>query len=512
MQALKPNAPSSDYHAMKPFWDMAESVLGGAATMRAAGRLYLPKFERESQKDYDARLRHAPFTNIYSDIARNLASKPFSTQLDIGINASQMIKGTPGTGGVLSGGFVDDVDGHNNSLHVFASSVFKRAIDFGIDWVLVDYDPSPDAIIRTVADEKELNLKPYWVSLPAKAVLAAYVDFVDGQEVMVHARIDETAVVRDGYGEKTIARVRVLNRERDADGDYAGATWQLFEEMTAQDGIASWVVVDSGVYSIGIIPLVPYIPGKRQGSSFVVDPPLRDLVYLQVEEFQQESNLKYIKEMTAFPMLVGEGVVQPVDDNQKPIAVPIGPKTALFAPPNPDGGPSTFKFIEPSATSLTFLEASLATLRKEMRDLGYQPLTTANLTVITTANLSKKASSAVQAWAILFKDFLETCFKITGMWLNDTTKTEAIVHTDFAIDVEDAKQMQALAAFQAGGVLSKQLVFNELRRRAVISDESTWEENQQQLAEESQLMIGDMSEGAMPSKAVSGFTSDPTPN
>ena len=119
-----------------------------------------------------------------------------------------------------------------------------------------------------------------------------------------------------------------------------------------------------------------------------------------------------------------------------------------------------------------------------MRDLGYQPITEANLTVITTANLSRKASSAVQAWAILFKDFLETCFKITGMWLNDATKTEAEVHTDLAVDIEDARQMQALALFEAQGILSKETVFYELRRRGVISDDVTWEVNQEQLAGE----------------------------
>ena len=510
MTLKSPDNPSSDYSAMRPYWDMVDAVLGGAVTMRAAGKTYLPKFEKESDTDYEARRKNAPFTNIYGDISRNLASRPFAKQLDVGPNTSDMIKGTPDPASkVLSGGFIDDVDGHGNGMHVFANTVFKRGIDFGIDWVLVDYQPGQPGALRTVAEEKAMKLKPYWVHIPAKMVLASYVDFVDGEEIMVHARIDETSVIRDGYGEKTIARVRVLDRPRLDGGGYGPATWELFEKQQgAVDAAKIWVSIGTGAYSIGIIPLVPYIPGMREGSSFVVDPPLRDLAYLQVEEFQQESNLKYIKEMTAFPMLVGEGVVQPTGADGKPMSIPIGPKTALFAPPNPDGGPSTFRFIEPAATSLRFLEDSLAAQRKEMRDLGYQPITEANLTVITTANLSRKASSAVQAWAIKFKDFLETCLGITGMWLNDTTKTTALVHTDFAIDVEDSRQMQGLALFEAQGILSKELVFSELRRRAVISDESVWEVNQEQLAGEQQGLAPETAATSPASDKASKFMNE----
>jgi hypothetical protein len=46
-----------------------------------------------------------------------------------------------------------------------------------------------------------------------------------------------------------------------------------------------------------------------------------------------------------------------------------------------------------------------------MRNLGRQPLATANLTVVTTANVSMKAHSAVQAWALLLKDALEQAWR-----------------------------------------------------------------------------------------------------
>jgi hypothetical protein len=108
-----PMTPSGDYQAMVAFWDMVEAILGGAETMRALSALtrsysvpgpkqpvaqlrdlnrgastfpqspYLPAFPNESHADYEMRRKHAPFTNIYDDIADNLASKPFSKELQL---------------------------------------------------------------------------------------------------------------------------------------------------------------------------------------------------------------------------------------------------------------------------------------------------------------------------------------------------------------------------------------------------------------------------------------------
>jgi hypothetical protein len=79
-QQKGPDNPSSDYQAMLPYWQMVEAINGGAETIRAAGELYLPKFPEESPDDYRIRRTSAPFTNIYRDVSRNLASKPFGRE------------------------------------------------------------------------------------------------------------------------------------------------------------------------------------------------------------------------------------------------------------------------------------------------------------------------------------------------------------------------------------------------------------------------------------------------
>lgn len=489
-----PNTPSSDYNSMAGFWQMVDTILGGAQALRNHASLYLPRFENETQKDYANRVAWAPLTNIYADISRNLASKPFSKQLSVGADSSDAIQGViDANSNKRSGGFVDDVDGQGNNLHVFAANSFKDGIDHGLTWIMVDYPPANDGVEeaddgaeRTKAQEQAMGLRPFWVFLPGAKVIAAYSEFENGVEILTHVRIDEAATVRSAFGETTVERIRVIDRAEIGDGTFGPPIWTVYEKQRDAAGKETWVPIGSGTYTIGVIPLVPVFIGKRLGMSFQVEPPLRDLAYMQIEEFQQESNLKTAKNLTAFPMLVFEGSTQPVDKNGEKIVVPVGPRSVIFPGSNAAGGNATVKFVEPAATSLTFLETSLATFRKEMRDLGMQPLTEANLTVITTANVSKKASSAVQAWAILFQDALEHCFTLTNMWLGTPDTTEVLVHTDFAVDFEDNGQPEVLLKSVSQAVLSKKTVRGEFKRRGILSDEFDEEAEEEQIAEETQ--------------------------
>lgn len=511
---VSPKTPSSDYTSMMRYWQMVEAILGGAEKLRqpvgagvnmgVAGPPtppsvlanlnrdvqfgafeYLPKFENETDGDYQRRRRNAPLTNIYSDISRNLASKPFSKTLELAEETPNQYKK-----------LAENVDGQGNNLHVFAGEVFKSGLDKGIDWILVDYTKVPAG--STLADEAGIGARPYWVRIQAERMLAVYSDFLNGNEIFVHARIYEPTIQRVDYVEQLVDRVRIFNREPiygeipDVNEGliigYAAPTWEVWECQITQNvdsqgkttSTETWAVVDSGDVTVGFIPLVPFRTGRRYGTTWKIDPPLRDLAYMQIEEFQQESNLKTIKELTAFPMLTGNGVNPPQDG----AAITIGPHRVLFAPPNTDGRPGAWAFIEPSSSSLTFLKDDLEALRKAMKDLGMQPLTDANLTVVTTANVAMKAHNAVQAWALGLKDALQQAWKFTALWLKQKDEPLVNVHTDFGVDQQAGTELDFLAKCEAQAILSKKTVRAEAKRRGVLSDDFDEDAEDQQLAEE----------------------------
>lgn len=489
-----PATPSSDYLAMSDFWGMVRDILGGVPSMRNNCACYLPKLPEESDPDHKMRVALSPFTNIYGDISGNLASKPFAKDLALSEDAAEAIAGAPGKDKVRTGGLVENIDAQGNSLHVFASNSFKEGVDKGLTWILVDFTRARQDGARPLsqAEEQAQGLRPYWVHMPPENVIAAYSVAVGGVDTLFHVRVLEESRERDGFGEKHVRRVRVMDRAftgLSGDGTPSAlgpATWALYEEQKV-DGKdkPEWVLIDRGAYSIGIIPMVPVFIGQRVGSSFRVVPPLRDLAYMQVEEYQQEANLKSISMLTAFPMLAGNGVTPPVDaQTGQAIMVPVGPRRVLFAPPNADGDHGEWKFIEPSAESLKFLEERLNTFRDQMRDLGMQPLARANLTVVTTSNLSRKASSQVQKWAILFEDALDRALAITAMWLGIKDETSATLYKDFAVEAEEGAELDALLKAEGQSVVSKRTVAEEFKRRGVLSDAYDFDQEQVRIADQ----------------------------
>lgn len=485
-----PSAVSSDYAAQAPFWNMVSAILGGEAKIKAGREAYLPKFAKETKEKYDYRLSVSPFTNIYGDISKNLASKPFSKEIE-------MKEGSPARYEALA----ENIDGQGHNLQVFAAECFKSAMDKAIDWILVDYTraaPRADGRPLTLADEREQGLRPYWVRVPAENLIACYSAFIGGIETIYHARIRECSVeVGDDLKETSVERIRILDRGtiKDALGNIVGlsdATWALWERRANADGKAAWVLVDSGAITIKVIPLVPVILTKRIGGSWQAEPPLRDLAHMQITEYRQESNLEWIKVMTCFPMVCVSGMAT-TDNEGKPVEVTVGPNVVFLIPQNTAGtGPAgTVEIVEPGAQAIKENREQLELTRKEMRDLGMQPLTAANLTVVTTANVSKKASSAVQAWAFLFKDALEQAWRFTAMWLGEKVEPEVVVHTDFAVELEGENAFADVLTGARDGVWSKQTAFEEAKRRNRIVTDRDFEKEQELVAGEREGLDGE---------------------
>lgn len=461
---INPAETSGDYNAMVDHWNKVETILNGVEAMRAARETYMPKMPNEDINDYNYRIQNAKFTNIYEDIVTSLASKPFAQECTVADDASDRIKA-----------LAEDIDGRGNNLHVFASQVFFYGINYAIDWILIDFTKyqRPGAAPNrplTQNEEAKLNMRPYWVHVPAKRMLAAYSAKINGVEQLVHCRIEENVTMRSGFSEKLVKQVRIFNRnpvfqEGLADPvDWEPATYEVWRQD--QTG-GPWTRAENGSVSIGIVPVVPYATGRRKGGTWQFAPPMKSAADLQIEHFQQETNLKAIKEHAAFPILSGDGVTPQKNADGSIKAIPIGPKAVLYAPPSADGGqPGSWKFIEPSADSLKFLADEVKNTEAQMREIGRQPLTaTAGITVVVAGLASQKASSAVQAWALSLKDALEQAFRITEMWLKEAKPTTVNVHTDFALDPNDASSKTFLMEMRKNGDLSREGLWEEAQRR-----------------------------------------------
>jgi hypothetical protein len=236
--------------------------------------------------------------------------------------------------------------------------------------------------------------------------------------------------------------------------------------------------IAQGVISIGIIPMVPMTTGRRIGRTWQFLPMLRDAADLQIELFQDESGLKNIKALSAFPILVGVGVKPTTvgtGKNAKVLPVKTGPNTVMYAPADGAGKSGDWKFIQPDAALMTFLASEVKDTIAQLRELGRNPLTaqSAGVTVINSAVAANKTNSAVQLAAMSLKNALENALVITGMWLNipqSEYDPEVFVFTDFDVmgSLEDLKELREV---RKNGDISRETLWHEMVRRGLLSGE-----------------------------------------
>ena len=481
-QEKTPRSQSSDALAMAPYLDKVAAIMGGTEAMRAAGEKYLPKFPNESDLDYKFRRSNAKFTNIFGDIVDTLAAKPFAEEIEI-----------TGAGPLLEP-LLEDIDGQGNHVHVVAGVVFHAGVSDAITWILVDH-LNGVGTGATIAEERAAGSRPVWVHVPHSNVLAVYSEVVAGREIITHARLLEVSSERSGpWGEKTVERVRVYDRavvRDEATGravSASPATWGLYEErqVDAVSARKEWVPVAEGVITIGVIPLVPLITGRRRGSAWSVRPPLLAAADLQIEHFQQESGLKHSIALNNFTMLAGNGVQPPIGPDGKTETAPVGPMTVLYAPPSGDGRHGEWTWLQVETAGLEFAAKHIAAIEAQIRELGRQPLTaqSGNITTITAAFAGDKAHTVIEAWAINAKDALERALGLTEMWLGETAAPEVEIKTDFALDLKDDDGSADLIEARKNGDLSQDTLWSELKRRGKLSANFDADEERKRLLAE----------------------------
>lgn len=461
-QITDPSTESSAYCRMKRVWKVIDDILAGPETIRCATIAYLPKYSSEGDTEYKRRLAQAPWRPEFADILQSLASKPFGKEIELGDKTSEPVKA-----------LTEDVDQRGNDLTAFSRGIFRGGIAKGMHAILVDYPTLSE--VKTAAEEKRAGARPYWVSIRAEDIIALYTEFVNGREIVAHVRIKEVATVRDGFGEKTVKRVRVLEPGR----------WELWE-ATGQTvgGQEAYAKVGEGVVTLGIVPLALFWTGEREGGQFV-RPPLASLANMQIELYRALSRQDEILTYAGSPMLQAKGMMPP-DGGE---TIEVGPKRVLFSPPGIEGAETGWSYIQPDADNLTEIRESVKKVEEDIRRLGMQPLTQQSGGVTATASSIEgaKAHSTVEAWALGLKDVLEQALMFTAMWLGETEGAEVTVDTDFSVQPYAQAPLDALDKARERGDISQRTYWNGLRRFDVLAPDFDADAEEMDLAAEEAL-------------------------
>jgi hypothetical protein len=457
--APTPATPSMAYEAMQPMWRKVETLLAGTDAMRAAGEEYLPRHEEEGQHAYQERLSRATLLNMTQLTLDSWVGRPFGDPVKVGEDVPEQIKD-----------LLDNVDMQGNDITVFCRTWFRDGLAKAFSHVLVDFPrarPREDGLPRTLEDDRRDNLRPYLVHIKPENLIFASAEVINGVEVVTHVRIREEHVQREGWGEKVVVRIRVID---------PGLVSIYEERIDPKTKKPVYVLVDQYPYSLDFVPIVTFYADRQ--SFMIGKPPLNDLADLNIAHWQSSSDQTAVLTVARFPILAVSGTV----GGDK---LTVGPNQWLNTP----DVAGRFYYVEHTGRAIAAGRQDLLDKEETMAEYGAVFLKRRPGGASATARAldSAETTSPLQDMAIRFQSSLQQALVFIGAWMGVTADQVGTmtISTDFGITDQDGKQLDSLKEARKNRDISRARYLKELHRFGVLSDDFNFEQNEEELEEES---------------------------
>ena len=438
--------------AMRQDWAIVDALMGGTKAMRDAGHVYLPKWPKEDDDSYKARISSSTLLPAYSETVHNMTGRVFAEPIVLGDDVPE-----------LTQGFAQNFDRQGNNLQVWSQSAFVTGLSHGLCHVFVDY-PKAEGL-RTAADEKAAGVRPYAILIQPEQVLGWRAASTGGEQALTQFRYMECIEENDGaFGCKKVMQIRVLE---------PGA-WRTYREVESVNGKKSWQPHDEGRTSLDVIPLATFYT-KRTGF-MTATPPLLELAYMNVKHWQSQSDQDNILHVARVPMLMISGI----DDDTFDLKVGTSSATKL-----PKDG--NMKWVEHSGKAIEAGRTALHDLVDDMRLSGAKLLQKDKQVTKTATQAEDEAAqemSPLQTMAERFEDFIDQVLQYFALWTKQPEGGHVQVNGNFDIDFAPETTLPLLVSMASQGRLSDETLFREIQRRGVISDDLDWDTEKQKIADQ----------------------------
>lgn len=427
--ATQVNQVDAPIARMQADWAVIDALLGGTPAMRKAGKKYLPQQPRESNEDYEYRLSTSTLFPAFERTLAVMAGKPFSKEVTPSDVPQSVLDLLP------------SIDDKGSSLHTFAFRAFREMVSHGFGGILVDHTKTEGQAV-TVADTKRMGARPYWVHYKHNQILGArFTQSANGLQLVL-LRLLETVEEEDGdYGSQEVQQVRVLRP----------GTWEI--HRNGKDG---WALHDSGTTTLDRIPFVFLVAnpiGPMEGR-----PPLKDLAYLNVKHWQQQSDQDESARFCRKRLLVFTGLTSQDE-------ITVASDMAVRLPKDADA-----KIVEGSAESIEVGRSELEALEQQMIQTGAELLVAkpGQRTATEASNDAEANKSSLQSLVEDFEDALDQCLQFSADWLKAGEGGSVSLFKDFGAATLSDASAQLVFSMVGAGWLSKVTGIKEMQRRGTL--------------------------------------------
>lgn len=459
------STPMVEYKEAISDWNMVEDILGGTKKMRELGEKYLPRHAAESEENYRIRLKTATFAPLFQLLTESMTGRAFAKGIAVD--------------GVKDGvveALMNNIDGAGTNLAIFLQDAFQMLIDSGLIYIFVDFQKGLKT--KTMEEESKSGARPYFVAIKGKNV--PYFKYKNGSNEVAEVRIIETETDEDSG--KEIEKIRVLKP----------GLFEIYEKKSDAKGVR-WVLEESGPMSIPFVPVVQIYAKRNNGV-----PPLIDAAYLNVKYYQFESNHDNALTVAQFPILCGTGYN--LDEGKG--KVQLGPKKLLHSP-----SPETkFFYLEHSGVAINCGKIRLEDIKAEIAAMGMKLLSAkaqGEQGKTATENVldDKQNTCVLETIVHRFEDAVKVAIGYLGSWIKkDFSEVKVKIVGSFQVERKDSNELNALIGLKQAGDLSQKTLWEEFKRRGVLSDKFNEEKEKALISLEGPSFMSDSTPEEKPVK------------
>ena len=462
------NVPTPQYIQMWDRWRLLLCLLEGTAGMRSAGsngpftgdgQIYLPKMQRETTRAFEGRRDQTVLFNAFRRTLRVLTGLPFRKPVIVKDGSDPLVFRMK-----------DNVDRTGRSLNSFARLLLWDLLCFGkchffVDAPQVDTSAAPGGK-PTLADERRLNLFPYFVHISPLDIIGWQTAWTSQGEQLTQVRQRTSVAVPDAtdpFRSSEQRAVRVWTPEFVQQYIESADTSEVGGKTT--DYMAGPV----SALALGHIPLVTvYASEELKTGALACTPPLEDLAWMNAIHWQSGSDQRNILHFARIYFLLFAGFTPEEVENLE-----IGPGFGV----SNSKVDARVDVIEHSGAAIGAGERDLQAIEERMQAMGAdwvskRPVNTATERIINNAESMSDLQSVVRN----LETGLEQGFRLAGEWRGTAELEVGIdIYQDFDSYGSDAGHGQRLARAQAGYITQRTLL-REDKANGLFSDSLDVEE------------------------------------
>ena len=459
------------YDSMSDSWQSCRDCVAGQKAIHAAGERYLPKLTDQTDSDYQAYKTRAQFFNATWRTISALSGMIFRRPPVIDVAPSV----EP---------YLDDVTMSGISFHILAQRATLEVLTTGRLGVLVDY-PQQSVEGMTLADAQKLNLRPSMNTYPAESIINWKTTWSRNRTVLSMVVLTESAALEpdNEFEHKTETRYRVLDL---FNNQYRVRVFRINDKKEDEQVGKDLFPLMNGK-PLDFIPF--YFIGVDDMTPEIDDPPLNDLVDLNLDHYRLDADYKHGLHFTGLPTPVVAGYTRE-NENEK---LYVGSSSAWVFP-DPQAKAT---YLEYTGQGLSAIQAAKASDEQNMAILGARLLSSEKRAVETaqTAQIHRAGESSIlSAISSTISIGLTMALNTFCEWAGSPGKWSVVLNDEFMPpEVTPQELAEWLKGWQMGAPgFSDQGLFDILQKREVVMPGVTLKEEQERIASKApSLMDGE---------------------